>query len=171
MIGKFRQRLQLNSNYCYYYTALTTNDGSEVRLVSNCTCIGYPLEFQCIAIGPGATIWQGGAFNCSSSLNKIQLYHSRFATRTAAGSCNNGNIIARALDSTEGRYRSQLNIHSLTPEMNGTTIECLYDNGTHIHSINNITITITTGKNLLSATTFMSCGRKLNRSYAHTLQP
>ena len=121
---------------------MTTNDGSEVRLMSNCTCIGYPLEFQCVVIGPGATIWRGSALNCPSSLNKIQLYHSQFASGTAAGSCNSGNIVARSLDTVGGQYRSQLNIHNLTPEMNGTTIKCLYDNGTHIHSINNLTITL-----------------------------
>jgi hypothetical protein len=121
---------------------VATNDGS-IRVVSNCTCIGYPLEFQCVTIGRGATIWQlqGSAFNC-----QIQLYHSRFTTGTAAGSCNSGNIIARALDNMEGRYRSQLIVHNLTPEMIGTTVECAHDNGTHIHPINNITISITAGK-------------------------
>lgn len=123
----------------------TDQSGPEIRLLNDCTCIGYPLEFECVAIGPGATIWQGSALNCPSSLNKIQLYHSRFTSGRASGSCNSGNIVARALDTDGGRYRSLLNIHNLTPEMIGTTVECLYDNGTHIHSINNITIVVTTG--------------------------
>ena len=121
--------------------------------MSNCTCIGYPLEFQCVTIGRGATIWRGSAFNCPSSLDKIQLYHSRFTTGRATGSCNNGNIIARALDTTEGQYRSQLSIYNLTSEMIGTTVECAYDNGTHIHHINNIIISVTTGKKLLPDST------------------
>lgn len=121
--------------------------------MSNCTCIGYPLEFQCVTIGRGATIWRGSAFNCPSSLDKIQLYHSRFTTGRATGSCNNGNIIARALDTTEGQYRSQLSIYNLTSEMIGTTVECAYDNGTHIHPINNIIISVTTGKKLLPDST------------------
>ena len=127
-----------------------------IRLVSNCTCIGYPLEFQCITIGRGATIWRGNAFNCPSSLDKIQLYHSRFTTGTATGSCNNGNIIARALNTTEGRYRSQLKIYNLTHAMIGATVECAYDNGTHVHPINSITISITTGKVIVRQ--YIICG-------------
>lgn len=117
----------------------------QLRTVSGCTCTGYRLSFQCAAVGAGATIWRGSAFNCPSSLNEILLYHSRFTTRTAAGSCNNGNIIARALNTTEGRYHSELNITNLTPEMNGATIECLHDNGTSTYLINSTMITITTG--------------------------
>lgn len=132
----------LHNNYA---TLTLANNSSEIRLVSGCTCIGYPLELQCIAIGPGATIWRGSALNYPSSLNEILLYHSRFVSGTAVGSCNNGNIVARALDIVEGRYRSQLFIGILTPELNGTIMECLYDNGTHVHS-NNMTIAATTGK-------------------------
>ena len=121
------------------------NSSESVRLSSDCTCIGYPLEFECTAVGLGATIWQGSALNCPSSLNKIQLYHSRFVSGRETGSCNGGNIVASGLDTAEGRYRSQLSIQSLGPEMAGATVECLYDNGIHTHSINNITIIITTG--------------------------
>ena len=113
--------------------------------MSGCTCVDHPLTFRCTAVGPGATIWRGSALNCPSSLNEIQLYHSRFASGRAVGYCNDRNIVAYAVGTTEGRFHSNLKIVNLTHEMNGTTIKCIYDDGANIYPSNSTIISITTG--------------------------
>ena len=142
--------MPVNVEYYMLYAALTLANSSEFKLVSDCTCVGHHLKFQCTAVGSGATIWRGSALNCPSSLNEIQLYHSRFASGRAIGYCNDGNIVAYAVGIAEGQFRSNLLIVNLTREMNGTTIECNYDDGANINSINSTTIAITTGKILMA---------------------
>lgn len=115
-------------------------------LLSGCTCVGYPLLFECTAVGPGATIWKGGAFNCLQSANEIRLLHSQFLQGTV-NSCNNGQIVGLTAGVPETlHFHSHLTV-DVSSEMNGTTVECEYDDGSTIHPLQNMEIITTTGIN------------------------
>ena len=74
----------------------------------------------------GTTVWRGSAFDCASS--EISLLHNNYnSTMRAYGECNNGSIVAQGLRTENGvTYISQLNI-SVSTNIIGRTIECLYD--------------------------------------------
>lgn len=115
-------------------------------LKSDCTCVGHTLVFQCTAIGPGATIWHGSALHCPLSSNEIPLLHSRFVNGNTSGTCNQGQIIAYALGVQGLHFRSQLVISEVTAGMNGTTVQCDYDDGATTHSIYSKEIVFTKGE-------------------------
>ena len=83
--------------------------------------------------GPGdATVWKGSAFDCMQSMNEIVLIHSSFesninSSSVAAGKCNNGSIHAHSVRVEDNYYTSQLNL-TVTANMIGKTVECVYDN-------------------------------------------
>ena len=109
------------------------------------SCPGDVLTTECATIGGGATVlvWLGTAIQCGySSTNEIILFHvSRYSTE-----CNNGTIAARILGVVNNSYISQLNV-TVSPELNNTTVECWYDNGTTSTFIRSIQITVlATGK-------------------------
>ena len=90
-------------------------------------------------MGAGFTIWTGTAFNCSGGRNEIILCHSRFASAKGINRlCNHGAIVAKVLSVEANNYTSQLNV-TVTPDMAGKTITCLYFNGTtdiiHLSSV------------------------------------
>lgn len=119
----------------------TNNSG---LLLSGCTCVGYPLLFECTAVGPGATIWKGGAFNCPQSSNEIRLLHSQFLIGTVKN-CNNGQIVGFASGVPEAlHFLSHLTVE-VSSEINGTTVECEYDDGNTIHHLLNMEIFTTSG--------------------------
>ena len=75
-------------------------------------------------------MFSGGAFHCISSSDSITLLHSRFnRTSGASGSCNNGSVLGNGLYTVNNTYTSQLTVIILNSSMDGTTIECQYDNG------------------------------------------
>ena len=78
-------------------------------------------------MGAGPTIWTGTAFNCSASDYAIILLHSRFSsTKGDYGSCSNGAIVGQSLGVEGNNYTSQLSV-TVTPDIAGKTVECLYD--------------------------------------------
>ena len=118
-------------------------------LLSSCTCIGSSLIYECTAVGPGATIWKGSAFNCPETVNEVQLLHSQFRNQdryTTMETCNNGQIVGYAVDVSEHlEFRSRLLVQVTSSAMNGTTVECYYDDGDEIHLLNSSKIILTTG--------------------------
>ena len=88
--------------------------------------MGYTATYQCTAAGNGVTIWQGkDSFNCPR--NRIVLRHENFIRPHGAyGDCNG--FIGQSLPYMKGdNYSSQLTVN-VTPKLNGTTIECQYEN-------------------------------------------
>ena len=88
------------------------------------SCPGDVLTTECAIMGGGLTVWQGTAFQCVSTSNKIILRHSGFGvSHNPAGSCNDGTIVAWALGVVNDSYTSQLNV-TVSLELNNTTVEC-----------------------------------------------
>ena len=127
----------------FHVTVMLTR---ALLLKSDCTCVGQTLVFQSTAIGPGATIWHGSALHCPSSLNEIHLLHSHFLNGNTSGTCNQGQIRAYALGVQGLHFRSQLVISEATAGMNGTTVECDYDDGVATHTIYSKEIVFTKGE-------------------------
>ena len=108
---------------CHLASVSTNNTFQDII-----SCPGDVLTTKCTIMGDGATVWQGTAFQCSSSSNIILLLHSRFTgSHYPTASCNNGAIVARRLGIVNNSYISQLNV-TVSPELNNTTVECWYDN-------------------------------------------
>ena len=119
----------------------------------SCICPGYDMTFaECTVKGrsgrPGdATVWRGSAFDCSSANNEIALIHSLFGSKSstvAAGECNSGSIHAHSVRVEGNCYTSQLYI-TVTTNMIGKTVECVYDN-TSIESVIGTLIVATEGE-------------------------
>ena len=116
-------------------------------MLSVCSCVNSSITFECTTVGPGATIWKGSAFDCRTSLNQIQLLHSQFEDGRASGTCNDGRIVGYGLDVSEDlHFRSRLDVQVTSAAMNGTRVECDYDNGAEVHSILRRIIVLITGK-------------------------
>ena len=96
---------------------------------SICACPGDTLSFNCEVIGGdgGVTIWTGTAFDCHDRNDEIILLHGGFMSSNGTYSeCNNGAIMARSLGVKGSNYTSQLTV-SVTSDLNGKTIMCIYD--------------------------------------------
>ena len=115
----------------------------EFKISSDCSCRGYITSFQCDVTGEGYTVWRGSAFDCQLSGNEILLLHSNFVGGTVR-TCNNGKIVGRSLGVTNNCYASQLDVN-ITTEMEGRTVECVYESGSSAEVI--------IGSSLLSITT------------------
>ena len=117
---------------------------------SDCTCVGSILSFECTADGLGATIWKGSAFNCPESNNEIQLLHRQFdIPENTRETCNNGGIIGYSVGVLENRYyRSRLNVQ-ITQALNGTDVECEYDNGVTASLLHSGKLMLTTGISIM----------------------
>ena len=90
-------------------------------------------------------MWQGSAFDCAR--NEILLRHSQFESQMAVGECNNGAITGKGIRNLDDAFTSQLNV-SVTTNLQGKTVECVYDNGTTT-TIGSSSITITAGEKKL----------------------
>ena len=119
-------------------------------VLSDCVCPGHELRLECTVVGGIATIWRGSAFDCPGSANGILLRHSRFASGTHYGECNNGRIIGRSINTTSDsdgiKFISQLIIQlDENGTLDGRTVECDILNGTHYIDIGTHVIYYTRG--------------------------
>lgn len=73
-----------------------TESISELVKLTDCTCPGYNVTYECTVCGEGATVWTGCLFDCHS--DEITLRHSLFVTDSASGECNNGAVVARSIN-------------------------------------------------------------------------
>ena len=114
-------------------------------VLSECSCPGRELRLQCTVVGSGNTLWKGTAFDCNTPSNEIVLRHFQFVSGVA-GTCNNGMIVGRSLNRTvdgpNSTFTSQLvirlpllNATNSSESLDGRTIECIYDNGTHVTNV------------------------------------
>ena len=119
---------------CYLVLASASNISQAIL------CPGNVLTTECTNTGDGTTVWQGTAIQCD--YGEISLVHSRFSgPRYPIATCNNGAIAAQGLRVINDSYISQLNF-TVSPELNNTTMECWYDNGTTVMFIRSIQITV-----------------------------
>ena len=71
-------------------------------------------------------MWNGTAFS-DCPQDEILLRHSLYSrTEGTAGTCNNGDIVGQSLGVQGNHYISQLNV-TVTPDIVGKTITCVYD--------------------------------------------
>ena len=109
-----------------------------LAVVSDCTCSGFNVTYECTTIGPGSTFWVLG----SSAECGINLRHSLFMSQTAVGRCMNGAVEGRGLQVEGDAYVSQLNVPVRT-NLNGTIVQCEHDDGGSLTVIGTSTLTLT----------------------------
>ena len=88
-----------------------------------CIPDGTTVNYECTVIdsdGSRVTVWQGSAFNCSSSFNSITLLHSRYASGES-GTC--GDLSAISIGVVGSKYTSRLTV-TANPGLDGTLINC-----------------------------------------------
>ena len=98
-----------------------------LSIVSN---VEPTLIYSCSVTGEGSTVWRGSAFDCPSSNDSIILRHTT-AYNATSGTCNNGFITWRGVSVVGDCFISQLSIDiwAYIPDLEGTNITCVYDNG------------------------------------------
>ncbi len=87
-----------------------------------CIPVGRTVSYECtVTDGNGgfSTVWQGSAFDCSSSL--IALFHRSFDPSGVSDTC--GDLSAMSVGVSGNDYTSRLTL-AATLELNGTTINC-----------------------------------------------
>ena len=107
--------------------------------------VSDPLQgiYNCTVVGEGSTVWTGSAFDCPDSNDSIILRHHQFSTdnTTAQGMCNNGSIIGRGVSVDGDCFTSQLYVKfSVTLNLEGENVICIYKNGSHELIVGNTTI-------------------------------
>ena len=115
----------------------------------DCVCSGDVLTYECTVVGSGSTVWEGSAFQCSGINNNfILLRHSQFSSpEKPRGVCNNGRIVARAIEVVDNNYISQLNV-TVSPVTNNKTVKCVHDNPSSATTVGTTTVTIAGGSNI-----------------------
>ena len=109
-------------------------------IIHDCVCQGYNLTYECTVIDGAATIWRGTAFDCPMTNNELVILSMEFISR----SCSNNALLLQTIRSENGSSTSQLTVQ-ISDEINGTTVECAYDNGHIINTIDSAMILVTTG--------------------------
>ena len=135
-------------NHIFNQTIFKQKVYSELRIVTsgNCACSGDDQIYECTVVGGlgGITVWRGTVFNCEVGA-EINLLHSQFVLEQGAfGSCNSGAIRGKSLRIENNRYISQLSV-TLSDDMSGETIECVYDDGMATTIIGNYSLNLIIG--------------------------
>lgn len=86
-------------------------------------------------------MWQGSIFDCEN--DEILLRHNSFDD-PAVRECNHGAITAHSISATNDYYTSQLNI-TVSQDMSGKSIICVYNNGFNETDTGRKVLTLTTG--------------------------
>ena len=114
---------------------------------SDCIYPGCTVTFaECTVVGRsvGTTVWRGTAFDQCTN-DELNLLHSQFGTQAQTLKCNNGSIIVQGRRVEEGCYISELTV-TVTSDMIGKTVQCIYYDVNREVSIGTLTINYSTGK-------------------------
>ena len=112
----------------------------KISVEQVCTCHDkIILSYECKVMGSqfGTTVWYGSAFDCAGTSGEISLLHFLYTDDTvsharASGECNKGSIVAQGLRTENDTYYvSRLNV-TVTADIIGKNIECIYDGNTGI---------------------------------------
>ena len=112
---------------------------SSFEQLSDASCPGFDVVFECSTEGSGSTVFKGDFFlECNNK--ELTLLHSRFENGTN-GTCNNGTILGQSftVDSSSNCYVSWLCI-MISPDTVGKTVKCSYDDGTTEEEIGSLLI-------------------------------
>ena len=91
-------------------------------------------------------MWRGSVFdgNC-----EITLVHTEFHNNGGPSvNCNNGDVVGRGISAQSDCYVSRLNVE-VNPGVNGTTVECIRDDGAATSLVGNTSIQISTSESAL----------------------
>ena len=114
---------------------------SSFKLITkeDCICPGDTIVYECSVIGQGSTVYQGHVFDNENSTNEIVLLHSRYNSCNVNVTSNSGVILAQSIRIEDNIFISRLYI-TYSHELSGRTVSCIYDNGTNVQVIGNLTI-------------------------------
>ena len=138
---------------CYIPTGLTVPvssllqpEGNDFRSVTDCICPGDVVTYQCTVCGL-ATAWEGTALDTCSG-GEIALTNTDFEPPNDPIVCRGGAIAARGILEENGCLISRLNI-TFDVTLQGRTVRCSVDNGTHASEVNMSVLALTTGNYLI----------------------
>ena len=108
---------------------------------ADCVCPGETFVYECSIVGAIFTVWRGSVISAGC---EITLIHSEFTTGNGARAvCNNGDVVGQSVDVLNDCYTSQLSIE-VNSGVNGSTVECIRDDGVTATVIATSTLLIST---------------------------
>ena len=113
------------------------------RPITDCICQQDVVIYECTVCGR-ATAWEGTALE-SCSGGEIALTSTDFIQPIQTIICSSGAIAARGLSVEGGCFTSQLNITFNAMILQGRTVRCSVDNGTHASQIGRDVLALSTG--------------------------
>lgn len=113
------------------------------RPITDCVCPQDVVTYEC-TVCDLATAWEGTALG-SCSGGEIALTSRDFAAPIQPIICSGGRIAARGISVEDGCFTSQLNITFNATVLQGTSVRCSADNGTHSSEVGRDTLTLSTG--------------------------
>ena len=113
---------------CVYTGSESTCNFITLTNTKECYCPGDTLIYECSIAGGGVTVWKGTAFDCHDQRNEVSFLHSRFNGSLRCSGADR-ELVARTLSVESNCYSSQLNV-TVSSNLNGTSVKCVYDNGT-----------------------------------------
>ena len=118
--------------------------GNTFRPITDCTCPEDVVIYEC-TVCDLATAWEGTALD-SCSGGEIALTSRDFIAPIQTIICSGGGIAARGISVKDGCFTSQLNITFFNATaLQGTSVRCSADNGTHSSEVGRDTLTLSTG--------------------------
>ena len=141
-------KVRHNNDYYYYYTTYTACTGlassqNSFRSITDCVCSQDVVTYECTVCGL-ATAWEGTALG-SCSGGEIALTNRDFMAPIMTIVCSGGRIAARGIIVEDGCFASQLNITFNATALQGRSVRCSVDNGTHASEVGRDILTLTTG--------------------------
>ena len=129
----------------HIYTACTglTSSQNSFRSITDCVCPQDVVTYECTVCGL-ATAWEGTALG-SCSGGEIALTNRDFMDPIMTIICSGGTIAARGIIVEDGCFTSQLNITFNATALQGRSVRCSVDNGTHASEVGRDMLTLTTG--------------------------
>lgn len=127
------------------YTACTglASSQNSFRPITDCVCPQDVVTYECTVCGL-ATAWEGTALD-SCSGGEIALTNRDFMDPIQTIICSGGRIAARGISVEQGCFTSRLNIIFNATALQGRSVRCSVDNGTHAFEVGRHILTLTTG--------------------------
>ena len=111
--------------------------------VTDCVCPQDVVTYECTVCGL-ATAWEGTALG-SCLGGEIVLTNRDFMAPIQTIICSDGRIAARGIIVKDGCFTSRLNVTFNAMALQGRSVQCSVDNGTHASEVGRHMLTLTTG--------------------------
>ena len=113
--------------------------------VTDCVCPQDVVTYECTVCGLRlATAWEGTALG-SCSGGEIALTNRDFMDPIRTIICSGGTIAAHGIIVEDGCFTSQLNVTFNITALQGRSVRCSVDNGTHAFEVGRHILTLSTG--------------------------